>query len=70
MSESIYKFANGRCPQHEQETIVRITFTEVEDPNYGGIKYEKESCMCALAKEKGCTDQNQCPMYMYAEALT
>lgn len=69
MSESIYRFLNGRCPEHNREAIIRVSFTEVEDPYMGGVRYEKERCLCALANDEGCTDTNQCPMFVHAEAL-
>lgn len=69
MSDNIYKFLNGRCPEHDREVIIRVSFSEEEDPIMGGVRYEKESCLCALANDEGCTDINQCPIYVHAEAL-
>ena len=70
-SNEIYRFVNGRCPEHEQETVIRVTFSETEEIGLDGSQqYKKGKHLCGLADAKGCKDPDQCPIYVYAEALS
>lgn len=67
MSDFIYKFASGRCPEHDRQNVIRVSFSVLDEVGLDGSEYKKEECLCALAKDEGCTDPNQCPIFLYAE---